>query len=168
MSHLGQFGERRSCAQPFLMRQMRRSGNYGPRRYIVEDARLSADLNIVADIKMTGQPCLSADDNAFAEPGAARYPNLRNYHRILADYDVVRYLDQIINFDAFFYPGLAECGAIDGGIRSYFHILVNLNNAHLFYLQISRARIGIPKTISTHDDSGMQDNTLADYAPLVN
>src|SRR3989338_7179476 len=82
---------------------------------------------------------------------------------MLADFDIVRDLHQIIQFDSFAYGGRAHGGAVNGSIRTYFHIIFNHHIADLRDLEIFFARENITKAIRTYDGARMDNHPAADH-----
>src|SRR5690606_14129069 len=102
----------------------------------------------------------------FGTPGNSR---LGSYHRMFANLDIVRNLNQIIQLYALPYDGRSHRSTIDYRIRTDFDIILNDYVSNLADFIVGAILLGgKPKTIATHHRSGVDDNALANHAIEIN
>ena len=94
---------------------------------------------------------LSADHAIVFDDGRAGNAGLRGNDDALADLDVVRDLNEIVNFRAFADASFAECAAINAGVRADFHIVFDYHRSDLrkFYIAV-RAVAHIAETVRAY------------------
>src|SRR5690606_8477821 len=112
---------------------------------------------------------LSANNGVPADFGAPRNPRLGSNHRMFANFDIVRNLNQIIQLYPLPYNGRSHRGAIDYRIRTDFYVILNDYIANLADLIVGTIFLrSKPKAIATHHRSRMDDNALANHAIEIN
>jgi len=73
-------------------------------------------------------------------------------------------LHQIVDLGSLANPGATEAGAVDGGARADFHVVVDLHDASLPHLAMAALVELVAKSIGTNDRTRVQDDTLAQLA----
>ena len=85
------------------------------------------------------------------------------------DDDVVGDLDQIVDLSPALDPGPAEGGSIDRAVGPDLHVVINLNDPHLRDLDVpSLLILGKTKTITADDRATVNNDSIADFAPVEN
>ena len=85
----------------------------------------------------------------------------------MADFHVVRHLNEIVEFHAAAYKGAAHGRAVYGGVGSDFDIVFNLYDANLLYLVIYSVGIGRESEAVGSDYSTAVQHTATSYAAVI-
>jgi hypothetical protein len=86
---------------------------------------------------------------------------------MLANRDVMAYLDKVIDLCSPLNPGPAEGGAIDGTIGPNFHIVINLDNPHLRDLDVPSLLILCEAiAVASYHRPTVNDDSTTDYAAV--
>ena len=80
-------------------------------------------LHAVAELQVPGDPRLPAEGAVLPDDRRARHSDERGHDRVLADYDVVRDVDQIVELDALPENRRVERRAVDGDAGADFYIV---------------------------------------------
>ena len=87
---------------------------------------------------------------------------------MLPNHDVVRDLDEVIDFCTCLDPGPAEPGAINGSVGSDFNVIVDLNDAHLWNFLVLAFDKFEPEAVRSNDDTAVNDHPGPDASTLSN
>src|SRR5690606_15527475 len=83
---------------------------------------------------------------------------------VAADLDIVRDLDQIVQFSAAADHGLAQGGAIDGGVGADLDVVLDHHHAQLRNFVIAAVAKGKAKAVGADHSAAMDDDPIADAA----
>ena len=138
---------------------MRRSGN------VAADAALRVDDGVVVDGEMARDADLSGEQDALAGDAAAGEAGLRTDNVVLADVAGVPDLDEAVDFRATADAGFADRGAVHGGERLDFDIVLNHGGAGLGDFVVgSLVGLGESVTVAADDDVVLKDDAMSDAA----
>ena len=76
-------------------------------------------------------------------------------------------LDQIVDFGALADEGLAETGAVDGGIGADFDVIADLDDADLVDFDVAPVHQLVAVAIGTDDGAGLQNDPVAQHATFA-
>ena len=131
-------------------------------RFTGRNASLRSGDGIVLERAVIGNPDLSADDHVMAENAGARDARLGGDHGVRTNLYVMANMDQIIDFHASGDAGIVQRAAINGGIRSDFHIVANFDNPHLRKFPVAALAKRVAETVRAQYGSGMDLHAIAD------
>ena len=108
-------------------------------------AYLAREDTMLADFRTTGDTYLGAEESGFTYLYVMRYLHEVVYLRVLAD------------------DGRTHHGAVDGGVGTYLHVVLDDDSPDLRDLLIDALCIGFEaETVCTDDYTGMEDTSFAD------
>ena len=117
---------------------------------------------------MSGNTGLSGKHDVFAELATAGNAHLRDEQAAFANFDVVRDLDEVINFRAFADDRRAERAAINRHARADFHVVADEHISNLRHFAMNAAVLHVTETIRTNHRVGMNADALADFCARIN
>ena len=86
----------------------------------------------------------------------------------MADFYVMRNLNEVVKLDAMVDMGRAHCGAVAGGIRTDLYIIFHNNNSYLLDFVIYTGSVrGESESVGTDDSSGMDYAAIAYLAVVI-
>ena len=89
------------------------------------------------------------------------------HHGVLADFAVVGHLNQVVQLDALVDDGLSHGRAVNARIGTNLHVVLNDDDAQLWYLVVA-LRVGCEsEAVGTDDASGMDGDVVANLATVV-
>src|SRR5690554_6081560 len=104
--------------------------------YIATDSGLGLNLDPVTDANVSRTTNLPANQTVLTNFGRTRNPGLSGYGCIFSNFNIVSDLDLVVQFDSFSDSGGSQGGTINGGARSYFHIIPHNNISGLRYFLV--------------------------------
>ena len=131
---------------------------------VVHDAGLSPDRDAVANLQMTGETDLSAENHVVAQFGAARDASLRHDDAMLTEGDVVGDLDQVIHLGALADNGRAERATVHGHICPQLDVVADDDVADLGHLAMDAVIQNVAEAIRADDRAGMDADAVADFS----
>ena len=116
---------------------------------------------------MIAETDLSSDNAIIFDDGRTRNSGLRSDDDPLADLDVVRDLDEIVNLCSAADTRFAQCAAVNAGICADFHVVADGHCSDLreFYITV-RAVTHVAETIRADTNSAMQNRIITDGAAV--
>ena len=93
---------------------------------------------------------------------------MSRHHGILANLAIVSHLDKVVELHALMDHGLAHRRAVDTGIGSDLHIVLDDHNANLRNLVVALCVGCKAKAIGTNDTTSMNSDMIAQTAALIN
>ena len=117
---------------------------------------------------MTCEADLSAEHAVASHLARSGYAHLGCAYGIFAYYDVVTYLDEVVEFHAAAYDRRAHSRAVYAGVCAYLHIVFYHDVAYLWYFGIRTVGIGgESETVGAYYRSGMYGYIVAYAASCV-
>src|SRR5882724_3541845 len=117
-----------------MRRGMEAARPHNSRRNGLENTRPRSNPGAIPYSQMIDDSNTSTQHNVLTDSSASGYACLRGNNRIFTDNDVVRDLDQVVDFDAPTDEGSSEGGAVDRGVGTYLHIVLQFHDSHLWNL----------------------------------
>src|SRR5207245_5790988 len=102
-----------------------------PAADVLGNATLGTDGGVIANLDMSNDTSLTANQDTLTNPHTAGNSGLRCDDGILADHNVVRDLHEIVDLCSLLDPGSAKTGAIDSRVGADLDIIVDLYNSKL-------------------------------------
>ena len=133
----------------------------------IQDAALAADDGVVVEVSMFADADLSSNQGLGADRRTAGNARLRGNQGVLADFDVVRNLNQVVQFDPAANDRGLQRSAIDAGIRADFDIIFDDDSSHLRELDMTLAVTDETKSIRADHCAGMDDDAVSDRHVFV-
>lgn len=109
---------------------------------------------------------LTGEDDVVADAGASGDAGLGDDEAVLSDLDVVRNLDEVIDFRSFTDDGSPEAGAVDGGVCADFNIVFNDDDSALGDFGVFALDFFETKSVTSDDGAGVEDDAVADFATV--
>src|SRR5271165_1160537 len=106
-----------------------------------------------------------AECTVFADLGATGDTDAAGHHGMRADLHVMRDLNLIVELDAVFDHGIAQCSAVDSGIGADVDIVADHYAASLRNLDVDPVFLRKAEAVRTDYRPGMHNPALADSAP---
>src|SRR5665647_788581 len=122
------------------------------------------NIDLIGQRQMPEHNGATAQSAMGSDGGAAGHTDTARHGRVFANVNVVTNLDQVVEFDAVFDDRVLQSTSVDAGVGANFNIIANPDSAQLFNFFPSACIRSKAKTISTDDDAGMHDATLAQDA----
>ena len=117
---------------------------------------------------MSGHSDLTAEDAVRSDLGGAGHTRLRGDDRIVADDDIVRHHDEVVEFDAMLNLGAAHCRAVDASVRPDLDIVLDDDYSDLLNLVVDTILVGCEtEAVGTNYDARVEHATRTDFASLV-
>src|SRR5215468_9288285 len=105
----------------------------------VRHTRLGRQDRALADHHVVGDTDLAGQDGPVADPARSRDPDLRDEDHVFADLGVVPDLHEVVDLAAPPDDGIAECCAVDRGVRADLDVVLDPEPAHLGNLLMDAA-----------------------------
>ena len=137
-------------------------------RYIIDNARLCGDGDIIADGDMADNADLSAENAVMAQRCRACDADLRDKQAMRADLCAVADGNLVAYFCAFADDGIAERAAFDGAAGAKLDIIFKDHHADLRYFMMLAVVGGEAEAILADGGIGVDDDAIADLAAVVN
>ena len=125
---------------------------------------LAPTIDLIADFDVADDADLAGEGDVIAQAGAAGDAGLGDDDAVLPDDHVVGDLDEIVDFRALLNPCPAKAGAVDGGIRADFHVVVDLDDAGLRDFDVAAAGELEAEAIAAEHDAAVDDDAVPDHA----
>src|SRR5215831_942713 len=135
--------------------------------HVLVDARLRAEHRAVADGEMVREAHLPGGDHAAAEPARAGDADLRHDDRVLADLDVVADLHKVVDLRAPTDDGPTEHGAVDRGVGTDVHVVLDHDDADLRDLAMPGAVEDVAEPVAPDDGTRLDDHPAAEADALA-
>src|SRR5690554_211203 len=130
---------------------------------------LCLNLTAIGNIDMAHQTNLSTHHHIFPDFSRARNATLSRNHRVLADFHIMGYLDQVVQLDTILDNGRSHSGAVYYRIGPYFYFIFNDYVSNLTDLDVRSVWLrGKPKSIASDHSTGMDDHLLANFTIIIN
>jgi len=163
----GQLG--RCCFNPqlFTVRAGWIPGNLLSRLYIAKHASLRHYYRAVTNLNMILKTGLPRERNPHSELNATRNACLRDDDAIGSGFNIVGYVDEIINFRARSNYRAAGFGTIDGTVCADLNILANLNVTHMrdFVAMVPNSHVA--ESIGPNHRSAVNDRAIPESGICV-
>src|SRR5690606_31781814 len=117
-----------------------------------EHARLRRDRRAIPDRDVTGDPRLSAERHVPPHLRAARDADLRDHDAVLAEPDIVRDVDQVVDLAAVADHRAADRAAVDARVRADLDIRADHAPADLRHLDVTAVPVRVAEPV--HADAG--------------
>ena len=117
---------------------------------------------------MTCKTHLSAKHTPFANLGTAGYTHLRRHHGVGTDVGVVGNLNQVVEFHALANVGRTHGRAVNAGVGTNLHIILDSNDTNLRNLVVSVRTWSEAEAISTDDATCMESYVVAELTAVIN
>ena len=132
-----------------------------PGWYTLVDSAFRPDDGFVANFNVPNQADLSGQRHVIAEPGASGDADLGNQDGMFSDDHVVGDHDQVVNLRPFLNPGAAKAGAVNGGVRADFDIIVDLHNADLGNFDVAPVFEFVTEPVAADDGAAVDNDAVA-------
>ena len=110
---------------------------------------------------------LASEHAACTNFGGTRHACLGSHNGVLADFDIVRYLHQVVEFHATGYVCAAHCGTVDGGVGTDLDIVIDLYDSYLFDLVVMSLAVGANPKPSAPTHGTRMDGAASTYAAAM-
>jgi hypothetical protein len=134
---------------------------HNSRRNRLENTRSRSNPGAIPYSQMIDDSNTSTQHDVLTDSSATGYTCLRGNNRMFADNHVMRDLDQVVDFDAPTNEGSSEGGAVDRGVGTYLHIVLQFHDSHLWNLNPLLTLPRISKPIAPYNDSGVQHHPVS-------
>ena len=122
----------------------------------------------VTHLEMSGYANLTAKHAPLAHLGTASNTNLSRHHGIGSNFNIVRYLHEIVELNAFVHNGASHCGTVYACVCSNLNIVFYGDNAYLRNLIIAFRSWCEAKAICPNDRACMKDAVASHFAVMIN
>src|SRR5215475_2534832 len=133
-----------------------------PRLHVAGHARLRGEDGPLADGHVIGDADLAGQDGAIADGAGARDADLGHQDHVLTDLAVVAHLYEVVDLAPAADDGVAQRGAVDGGVGADLHVVGDAEAAHLGNLAMRGAVEGVAEAIRAQHGAGVHDHAMAD------
>ncbi len=127
---------------------------------------MGGDDNTITDGDMPDDAGLSGEDDVVADAGASGDAGLGDDEAVFSDLDVVRDLDEVVDFRSFADDGSPEAGAVDGGVCADFYIIFDDNNSALRDFGVFTLDFFETESVTSDHGAGVKDDAVADFAAV--
>src|ERR1019366_6780570 len=117
---------------------------------------------------MSGKTGLSGEDDVLAKLATAGDAHLRDDQGAFADFDVVRDLDEVVNFRAFADDRRAQRSAINRHVGADFHVVADDDISDLRHFAVNAAVLHVTEAVRANHRAGMNADALADFRMRIN
>ncbi len=138
-----------------------------PGGYVAYDAALRGHARSGSDCEMVSETRLSREDRVIFHGSASCNADLRHDETVSTDSDIVRNLYQIIDLGTSTDHGVVEHAAVDGRVRTDFHIVFNHASANVRNRIASGVTLSISKTGGSHPRSRVEHNPISESGTAV-
>ena len=122
---------------------------------------------MITYIDVANETCLTSQNDTLSQSCTSRNADLGYNHGVFTNDHIVGHLHQIVDFYTLLYPGFINGAPVYGSVGSHFNVIVYLHKAYLGDLYIFLCRPGKTKSVTSDNDTGMQDDPLSDDASSV-
>ncbi len=133
-----------------------------PGRYVADDAALRRHTGSGSDRKMVRQARLSREDRVIIHVCASRDADLRHDETVSTDSHIMRNLYQVIDLGTSTDHGVIEGAAVDGRVRTDFHVVFNHASANVRNRIVSEVTPSISEPGGSHPSSRVENNAIAE------
>ena len=130
--------------------------------FAIQDAALAADDGVIVKPRVLADADLTADEALRANCRTAGDTCLRGDDRVLADFNVVGNLDQVIKLHAAANDGRFERSPIDAGVRADFDIIFDDHLSYLWKFNARDAVFNETESIGADNSAGVNDHAISD------
>src|SRR5262245_27897636 len=131
--------------------------------FTVEHASLSSDNGVGIEAGMLADPNLSTDHGMWSHRGASGNSRLCRDHSVFSDFNVVRYLNQVVEFSAASHDCGFQRAPIDTRIRPDLDVILDDDLSNLGKLYILFAVFDESKTIRADNGPRMNNDVVSDF-----
>ncbi len=132
-----------------------------PGGYVADDAALRGHARSGSDCEMVSEARLSREDRVIVHGSASCNADLRHDETVSTDSHIVRNLYQVIDLGTRTDHCVVERAAVDGRVRTDFHIVFNHASANVRNRIVSGVTPSISKTGGSHPRSRMENNAIS-------
>src|SRR5499433_130421 len=143
-------------------RPARSAAHHLPRLHVAGYARLRGEDGPFPDGHVIGDADLAGQDGAIANGAGARDADLGHQDHVLADRAVVAHLYEVVDLAPAADDGVAQRGAVDGGVGADLDVVGDAKTAYLGNLAMRGAIEGVAEAIRSQHGAGVHDHAMAD------
>ena len=141
------------------------AADHGSGGNVVGDAALRYGDGSISDFYVAAYAYLSGQDYVVAYVGGSGEAYLGAEQRVVAYGATVAYVDQVVDFRASSYAGLAYAGAVDAGVGLEFGVALDYNVAGLDdFVPVGGVILGEAKTIGAYDYAVLEQDVVTEVA----
>src|SRR3954463_7944909 len=134
---------------------------------VAHDAGFGSDGGLTAEFEMASDSGLGGDDAIVGELCAAGETNLAHDEAMVTYGNIVRDMDEVVDFRAVADDSRAESSAIDGDIGADLDVVANDDVADLQNFAMTAFVENVAVAVGADDGSGVDGDAVADLATVI-